>query len=534
MRPLHEPGGVSPYGAAFGRGGKGIAQTHRTPPRLTPHPFLEVRDIAKAYPGVQALDGVSFSVYPGEINALVGENGAGKSTLVRIMAGAVRADRGDILIEGRPVTLTSPRQAQELGIAVIYQEFNLVPALSVAENIMLGREPVRGARIDWRALHAAAAQPLARLGVDVPLHEEVRRLSVAQQQMVEIAKALATRARVIIMDEPTAALTENEVLKLFEVIRTLTQEGVGIVYISHRLEEVFQIADRVTVLRDGRLVATGLTREFTPDDLIRLMVGRSLSAHFPDLPPNPPRERPLLSVRHVSLPKRLRDVSLDVYAGEIVGLAGLIGAGRTSLLRVIAGAERPAAGEIALDGIPLRLRGSRDAIAAGIALVTEDRKNQGLILGMSVRENITLPHLADFVRYGRIDRTREREAVARLAAELNIRTPSLEQLVRNLSGGNQQKVVLAKWLLEKARLICFDEPTRGIDVGAKAEIYELMAGLARAGTAILMASSDLPEVLGMSMRIAVMHGGRIVRIFERGEATQEAILRYATGTAAAA
>jgi ribose transport system ATP-binding protein len=508
----------------------GMPQASQAPADV---PFLAVRGISKAYPGVQALDSVDFDVRSGEVHALVGENGAGKSTLVRILAGAVPADRGQILIEGRQVFVNSPRQAETLGISVIYQEFNLVPYLGVAENIMLGREPTRGVGIDWKALRARAADVLGRLGVDLPLIGEVRRLSVAQQQMVEIAKALSTQARVIVMDEPSAALTEDEVRKLFDIIRTLKRAGVAIVYISHRLEEVFAIADRITVFRDGKHVKTDQAFNLTPDDVIRLMVGRSLSAHFPILPADPPRDRALLSVRNLSVPGRIENVSLDVYPGEIVGLAGLIGSGRTSLLRAIAGVDPYATGSVTLGGRLLRLRGPHDAIEAGIALVTEDRKTQGLILGMSVRENVTLPFLNEFVRYGHIDRGEETQSVAKLAAELHIRTPSLEQLVRNLSGGNQQKVVLAKWLLRDAKFICFDEPTRGIDIGAKAEIYELLVQLAKSGTGILMASSELPEVLGMSMRIGVMHQGRLVHVFNRDEATQEAIIRYATGTAAA-
>jgi ABC-type sugar transport system ATPase subunit len=489
--------------------------------------------ISKSYPGVRALTDIDFDVRAGEVHSLVGENGAGKSTLVKILAGAIRADVGELIVDGRHVTIASPSQAESLGIAVIYQEFNLVPYLTVAENIMLGREPVRGVNIDWRALRRQAADALARLGVDMPLATEVRLLSVAQQQMVEIAKALTTRARVIFMDEPSAALTENEVLRLFEVIRTLQREGVAIVYISHRLEEVFQIADRITVFRDGKLVKTAEAKELSPDEVIRLMVGRSLSAHFPALPSDPPHDYPLLSVRGLTMLGRIYDVSLDVYQGEIVGLAGLIGSGRTSLLRAICGVDPYAKASVTLDGAALHLQNPHQGIEAGLALVTEDRKNQGLILGMSVRENVTLPHLGEFVHGGRVDRGEETKAVARLADELRIRTPTLEQLVKNLSGGNQQKVVLAKWLLKKAKLICFDEPTRGIDIGAKAEIYELMVRLAGTGTGILMASSELPEVLGMSMRIAVMCQGRLVHIFNRGEATQEAIARYATGTVAA-
>lgn len=494
-------------------------------------PYLRMRGVSKSYPGVLALAGVDFDVRRGEVHALVGENGAGKSTLVKILAGAVSADAGTIEIDGTSVAIGSPKQAEERGISIIYQEFTLVPSLSVAENVLLGREPVKGIAIDRRAMRAKTTELLARLGVSLPVDAEVRVLSVAQQQMVEIAKALSVDARIIVMDEPSAALTGQEVDKLFEIIRSLKGQGVGVVYISHRLDEIFTIADRITVFRDGRHVKTGDAADFTTDDLIRLMVGRSLEAHFPPLPPDPPRAKPLLSVRGATSPGRLDGVSLDVFGGEIVGIAGLVGSGRTSLLRAICGADHLPQGSVELDGKRLLLRDPHDAIAAGLALVTEDRKAQGLVLGMTVRENVTLPHLEFFTHAGRIDRREESSAVAKLAAELHIRTPSIEQIVRNLSGGNQQKVVLAKWLLERAKVVCFDEPTRGIDVGAKAEIYELMVELCRQGTGILMASSEMPEVLGMSMRVAVMHMGRIVRIFERGEATQESVIRYATGAA---
>ncbi|MBV8081743.1 MAG: sugar ABC transporter ATP-binding protein [Candidatus Eremiobacteraeota bacterium] len=494
-------------------------------------PYLVLRGISKSYPGVRALDGIDFDVRPGEVHALVGENGAGKSTLVNILSGAVAADAGSIEIDGRTVTLSSPRQSEALGIAVIHQEFNLVPQLTAAENIELGHEPLRGMVIDTRELHVRAAAALARLGVTVPLDAPVRTLSVAQQQMIEIAKALSVEARIIFMDEPSAALTGQEVDRLFAIIKTLTAHGVGVVYISHRLEEVFAIADRITVLRDGRLIATKERADMTSDEVITLMVGRALEAHFPTLPPDPPHTTPLLSVRGLTTRGRLQDVDLDVYAGEIYGIAGLVGSGRTSLLRAICGADRYDSGSVTLGGAVLHLRGPHDGIAAGLALVTEDRKSQGLILGMSIRENVTLPHLEDFATLGVIDRPKETTAVATLSAELHVRSRSIEQAVRSLSGGNQQKVVLAKWLLERATLICFDEPTRGIDVGAKAEIYDLIVSLAKGGTGIIMVSSELPEVLGMSMRIGVMHGGRIVREFARGEATPETVIRLATGAA---
>jgi ribose transport system ATP-binding protein len=494
-------------------------------------PYLALRGISKSYPGVRALDAVDFDVRPGEVHALVGENGAGKSTLVNILSGAVRADAGTIEVEGRVVSIASPRQSEALGLAVIHQEFNLVPELPAAANVLLGHEPTRGLVIDEPEMRARAAALFARLGVSVPPTAPVRILSVAQQQMIEIAKALSVDARVIFMDEPSAALTGEDVERLFGIIRSLTAEGVGIVYISHRLEEVFEIADRITVVRDGRVIETRVTKDFTSDTVIHLMVGRELDAHYPQLPPEPARTAPVLSVRGLTTPGRIEDVNVDLYAGEIYGIAGLVGSGRTSLLRAICGADRFASGSVALAGTALHLAGPHDAIEAGLALVTEDRKAQGLILGMSIRENVTLPHLEKFTRYGVVERKIETEAVANVAAELGIRARSIEQPVRSLSGGNQQKVVLAKWLLERATVICFDEPTRGIDVGAKAEIYELMVELAKSGTGIIMVSSELPEVLGMSMRIGVMRGGRIVKEFARGEATPETVIRLATGSA---
>ena len=500
-----------------------------TPDAATAAPYLALRDISKSYPGVRALDRVDFDVRAGEVHALVGENGAGKSTLVNILSGAVRADEGTIEVNGRGAGIASPRQSEALGIAVIHQEFNLVPELNAATNVLLGHEPTRGLVIDTQAMQARTAGLFARLGVSVPPAAPVRTLSVAQQQMIEIAKALSVDARVIFMDEPSAALTGEDVERLFGIIRSLTGEGVGVVYISHRLDEVFEIADRITVLRDGQVVETGPMADFTRDDVIRLMVGRAVDAHYPALPPDPPHTAPVLSVRDLTTPGRIEGVSLDLYPGEIYGIAGLVGSGRTSLLRAICGADRFASGSVALAGKALHIKGPHDAIAAGLALVTEDRKAQGLILGMSIRENVTLPHLADFARYGVVEREKETAAVAGVAAELRIRARSIEQPVRSLSGGNQQKVVLAKWLLERATVICFDEPTRGIDVGAKAEIYDLMVELAKTGTGIIMVSSELPEVLGMSMRIGVMRAGRIVREFARGEATPETVIRLATG-----
>ena len=494
--------------------------------------LLEMRGISKSFPGVRALDGVSFDVRAGEVHALVGENGAGKSTLMKILAGAQPADAGEIVVDGAPARIGGPRDAERYGIAMIYQEFNLVPALDVVANIVLGREPTSAAGwLSGRAAYAAATEVLKLLGITLPLRAPVGRLSVAQQQMVEIAKALVRKARVLVMDEPTAALTDREIDHLFQMIETLRDRGVGIVYISHRLEELPRIADRVTVLRDGRVVGGGAVEDLAQHEIIRLMVGRDIDQYYPPLPPVKPDAAVVLSVRDLRSGTAVRGVSFDVRVGEIVGLAGLVGAGRTEIVRAIAAADIPSGGEITVDGKTLRARGPRDAIANGIALVTEDRKRQGLVLGMSVRENVTLPHLELFSRaLGFVDRASEKTATQRLIDELRIRTPSVEQRVRNLSGGTQQKVVLAKWLTKRAKLFLFDEPTRGIDVGAKAEIYDLMVQLAKQGAAVVMVSSELPEVLGMSHRIVVVRDGRIAGVLTRDEATRERVMALATTT----
>ncbi len=493
-----------------------------------------MREIVKTFPGVRALDGVTFDVRAGEVHALVGENGAGKSTLMKILAGAQPADSGEIAVDGHPVTINGPKDAERLGIGMIYQEFNLVPDLGVIENVVLGVEPRRGVFLDRRGEARRAAEVLAELGVALPLDRPARRLSVAEQQLVEIAKCLARDARLIVMDEPTAALTERETDALFALIAKLKARGVAFVYISHRLEELPRIADRITVLRDGKAVETRPLAEMPQDEMIRLMVGRPLEAHFPDLPPLVPDTPVVLDVRGLSAAGgvHVNDVSFGVHAGEIVGLAGLVGAGRTDIVRAIAGADIPTRGEISVDGQRVVVTSPRSAIAAGIALITEDRKAQGLVLGMTVRENTTLAHLDAFEKGPFIDRPAETEIANREIAELRIRTPSAEQTVRNLSGGNQQKVVLAKWLIGHARVFLFDEPTRGIDVGAKAEIYALMVELLRQGAAIVMVSSELPEVLGMSHRVLVVRGGEVRAEFPRGEATPDKVIAVATGVAA--
>ncbi|MDB5071623.1 MAG: rbsA [Candidatus Eremiobacteraeota bacterium] len=497
-------------------------------------PLLRMRDIVKTFPGVRALDGVSFDVNAGEVHALVGENGAGKSTLMKILAGAQPADSGEIDIDGKPVVIDGPKTAERLGIGMIYQEFNLVPDLGVIENIVLGVEPRRGLFLDKPAAAVQAAKVLGELGIALPLDRPARRLSVAEQQLTEIAKCLVRKARLIVMDEPTAALTDRETDALFTLIRKLRAQNVAFAYISHRLEELPRIADRVTVLRDGKTVETRPIAAMPQDDLIRLMVGRSLEAHFPELPPVPADAPVMLDVRGVSAASgvHVNDVAFQVHAGEIVGLAGLVGAGRTEIVRAIAGADIPTKGEIAVGGERVVVRSPRTAIRAGIAQNTEDRKSQGLVRGKTVRENTTLAHLGQFVHRLFVDKRAETKVTNTEIAELRIRTPSAEQTVRNLSGGNQQKAVLAKWLIGHARVFLFDEPTRGIDVGAKFEIYTLMVELLRNGAAIVMVSSDLPEVLGMSHRVLVVRGGRIRAEFARADATPDKVIAVATGVAA--
>jgi ABC-type sugar transport system ATPase subunit len=496
-------------------------------------PLLEMRGIGKSFPGVRALSNVSLSLCAGEVLVLVGENGAGKSTLMKILSGALQADEGEILIEGKRTRIGTPQEAQLLGIGMIYQEFTLVPQLTVPANVSLGAEPTRNGLIDTAAVRVRAQKALDELGIAVPLDVPVSDLSVGQQQSVEIAKALARAARIIVMDEPTAALSDREIERLFAIVRRLRAAGAGIIYISHRMDELARIADRITVMRDGRVVETRDALDFPFAQIVEAMVGRRLDAHFPE-PTGAPSAAPMrLEVKDLARAGIVNGVTFSVRAGEIVGLAGLVGAGRTEIVRAIAGADAPDRGEVRIDGSAVRTGGIGAAIDAGIAFITEDRKAQGLVLGMTVRENVTLAHLAEFVdRDLLIDLARERAATTRMIEELQIRTPGTEQLVRNLSGGTQQKVVLAKWLLGDARVFLFDEPTRGIDVGAKMEIYKLMVRLAARGAAIVMVSSDLPEVLGMSHRILVVRDGRIAAEFSRSEATPDRVIAAATGAAA--
>jgi ribose transport system ATP-binding protein len=495
--------------------------------------ILNMKGISKAFPGVQALEDVDFEVEAGEVVALVGENGAGKSTLMKILCGAYRKDAGRIFLHGQETEIESPHHAQALGIAIIYQEFNLTPNQSAAANIFIAREPRQQGLgrlfnlIDRRRMEQDAQAHLDRVGARVPATALICDLSVAQQQMVEVAKALAVDARIIIMDEPTSALGEGEVETLFEIITTLKEQGIAIIFITHRLEEVLRIADRVIVLRDGRRVGDLVISEATPEKIIHMMVGRKLTEMFHK--EQAEIGEPLLEVRGLARRGTVQDVSFGLRRGEILGFAGLVGAGRTETARLIFGADRKDAGEIWIDGEQVSINSPVDAVKAGVGFVPEDRGLQGLVLGLTVRENIVLSTLGDYARAGWVDQRGVRETAQSYVDRLNIRTPYLRQKAMFLSGGNQQKVVLAKWLTMQPKVLIMDEPTRGIDVGAKAEVHALMSKLAQEGMGIIMISSELPEILGMSDRILVMHEGRVAGILERDEATQEKVMAYASG-----
>ncbi len=488
-------------------------------------PILEMRGIVKRFPGVIALKGVDLTVSAGEVHVLLGENGAGKSTLIKILSGVYPPDEGQIHFDGKPVSIARPHDAQLLGISTIYQELNLVPDMTVAENIFLGREPMSVRTlsiINGKRLNQHATDLLGKLNLQIDPRAIVRRLGIAQQQMVEIAKALSLKSRLIVMDEPTAVLTAHEIDQLFETIAQLKRAGVAIIYISHRLDEVKALGDRATILRDGSYVGSVKVGDTSIDQIIRMMVGRELNEKFPKTEIAIGNEA--LRVEHLSSQGVLHDVSLHVRRGEILGIAGLVGAGRTELARALFGAQAFHSGRIFLHGQSVQITSPADAIGKGIALIPEDRKSQGVVAQMSIKHNITLSALSRFCNFGFIAKRREHKHAQDYASAIRIASPNLDRWVRYLSGGNQQKVVIAKWLSSQADVFLFDEPTRGIDVAAKVEVYQLMNELLKRGSAIIMISSELPEVLGMSDRVLVMRGGRICGEFSRREATQERIL----------
>ena len=492
--------------------------------------LLRMEGIYKSFPGVQALSDCKFELRPGEVHALVGENGAGKSTLMKILGGIYEKDTGHIYLDSKEVNINSPHTAQTLGISIIHQELNLMPHLTVAQNIFIGREPRSKVpfALDDKLANQETERVLNMLNLQLSPTMKVADLTVAKQQMVEIAKALSFNAKILVMDEPTAALTDTEIDELFHIIKQLREKGVGIVHISHRLEELKQISDRVTVMRDGKYIDTLQTKEATIDKIISLMVGRVIFETAPELP-EIPNEEVVLEVRNLNRGKELRDVNFSLMKGEILGFAGLMGAGRTEVARAIFGADEYDSGEIYIKGKRVNIKSPGDAVSCGVGYLSEDRKRYGLALGMDVKENIVLSAMKKFLnRFGWVDFKKASLRGQEMIQALNIKTPNLEQKVKFLSGGNQQKVVIGKWLTADTDILIFDEPTRGIDVGAKSEIYKLLNELAHQGKAIIMISSELPEILRMSHRVVVMCEGRVTGILNSGEASQENIMKFAT------
>jgi len=493
-------------------------------------PLILVRNLNKSFPGVHALKDVKFDLYPGEVHTLVGENGAGKSTLMKVLSGVYQKDSGEVLIDGKPVAIPNPKAAQRLGISIIHQELNLMNHLTAAQNIFIGREPKRGLGLflDEKALNQKARDLFAMLKMEIDPRVKIGDLTIAKQQMVEIVKALSYDARVLIMDEPTAALNEAEIEELFTIIRHLRGQGVGIIYISHRMDELFKISDRITVMRDGHYIDTLGIGETDLDQVIALMVGRKIDASAPqvDLSEGKPI---MLKVKGLSRGKVLKDISFEVKKGEILGFAGLMGAGRTEAARAIFGADPIDSGEIWVNGAKVTIKRPCDAVRHGIGYLSEDRKRFGIAIGMTVEENATIASMKRFTGFAGFVKNKEiRAAAADSVKKLSIRTPSLQQKLKFLSGGNQQKVVVAKWLIRNCDILIFDEPTRGIDIGAKQEIYALLNELAQAGKTIIMISSELQEILKLSHRIVVMCEGRVTGELPASEATQEKIMKLAT------
>lgn len=491
--------------------------------------ILEIKNVTKGYPGVIALDNVSFSVRRGEVHALVGENGAGKSTLIKVITGAIKPDEGEIIYCGKSYSDLNPILSGQLGIEAIYQEFNLAPSLTVEENVYMGTKVNGGVFMDRKKLTAGTMEILQSLNANIRPETKIRDLTVAYMQLVEIAKALARNVKLLIMDEPTAPLTDNEVEILFQLVRKMQEKGVSIIYISHRLDEIFKLSDRVTVMRDGEVIKTVDIKDITKNQLIFDMVGRELTETYPER--RPEYGEKILEIKELSGVSN-QATSFYVKKGEILGLAGLVGAGRTEIARLIIGADKKYSGEVYVNGKKADINSPKDAIEHGIAYVSEDRKNQGVLLKMSIRWNITLPILKKFSRFWFINTKKEKECVNKYKDVLRIKTPSVQQLVGNLSGGNQQKVAVAKWLASESEVLILDEPTRGIDVGAKQEIYELMNQLTKEGLGIIIISSEMEEIMGMSDRMLVMAEGKIVGELQKEEFAQDKILRYASNITA--
>ncbi|MBN1122289.1 MAG: sugar ABC transporter ATP-binding protein [Anaerolineae bacterium] len=492
--------------------------------------ILEVENVSKSFPGVKALDNVSFNLRKGEVHALVGENGAGKSTLMKILSGVYQADEGTIHYKGEAVTFRDVTQARDAGIGIIYQELNLIPHLSVAANIFIGREPLtQFGTLDEKKMNDDAAAILSRLNVSLDPTIRLNQLPVSKQQMVEIAKALTFDSEVLIMDEPTSALTESEIEELFRIIHTLRDRGVAIIYISHRLEELKYIVDRISIFRDGLSVSTNNYADIGIDEIVNRMVGRKIENQFPPRQSDPTADK-MLEVRHIVRAGILHDISFDLYRGEILGIAGLMGAGRSELGRAIFGADPIDSGEVIMNGSKLSLRSPSDAISAGIAYLSENRKEEGLAISMQLAENITMANVQGISqRFGVLSRSQETTVAQDYVDQLIIRTPSLSQVVKNLSGGNQQKTVIAKWLFCNSKILIFDEPTRGIDVGTKYAVYKLIGLLAQEGMGVIVISSDLPEILGLTDRLLVLHEGHLAATLTTAETTPDEVLNYAAG-----